>query len=1127
MKNILYREFFTQNHTLLKQVFRIMKLQFIFLFMCCVAMHASKAYSQEARVTIIATNSSVKDVLQEIEEKAGCFFLYNQEEVDLNRKTSVNAKEKSVLEILSHIFKNTDTKFVVEGNNIVLMKNDVVQQKARTVSGTIVDERGEPIIGANVVEKGTTNGVVTDIEGHFSLSVANDAVLQVTYIGYLAQNIAVKNQNSLSIVLKEDSQSLDEIVVVGYGTRQKATLTGSVVAIKGEEIVKSPSVNIAQSLAGRLPGVVINSRSGEPGGDDPSVSIRGRGSIDKNDVLYVIDGVERIGLGRMNPNDIESISVLKDAEAAIYGSRAANGVIVITTKRGKEGKPAVNVSFSQGYSQPTRNPRMADSYTFASIANELITLNHQNPGTAPVLKYTAEELEKFRTGSDPNYPNTDWYGFIVRDLTPQHRTSVSISGANERTSYYLSLGEMYQDGQYNQGSLNYKHYNFRSNIDVKVSDNLKIGMNLSGKIESKHAPITSSYELSSHTFLYFPTQQPYWPGTDLMQPLRDNENILNWVTDNAGSNDTDSKSFESTFFFKWNLPWVKGLSVEGRGSFDAAQIFRKTFATPTTVYFKNGETGKLEERQSGRSVNKAALTDYTLLQESLVLSGRINYARSFGNHNLDILAGYEQLQSNGHELKASRSDYASTALPELNVGSVEKEKQSNEGKSNKNARQSYYFRSNYDYKGRYLAQVTFRVDGSSNFPKEERFGYFPSMSAGWRISEEAFMENLDFLNNLKVRGSWGMMGNDNTDQFQYMMTYNYGLNYVVGANEVQGLYETRVPNPNITWETSKTWNAGFEATLWNGLLSMEFDYFNSKRADILWTRNVTVPSYTGIALPRENIGKVRNQGFELALTHHNKIGNVQYMVSGNVAFARNKVLYIDEAPAAEPYQYSTGRPVGSSLYYKAIGIFKDDAQLKGYPHLAESGVGDIMFEDVNKDNVLDSKDMIRENLTNLPEVTFGLNMSFQYKDFDLALLFQGQESAKQYMGGSGFLASMDDTFGNFLEWRAQDRWMPGADNTNAKMPRARTGFTNVNTNSNTLWLFNAGFLRMKNIELGYNLPALACQKIGIANVRFSVSGSNLFLIYDHMGKQGLDPEADNYWYYPLQRTYNVGINLTF
>ncbi|WP_456087260.1 TonB-dependent receptor [Parabacteroides sp.] len=1087
------------------------------------ALMLSGATSMNAqRITRQFKNVPLKTVLAEVEKELQYSIIYKKDEVNEKKQITHNFNDASLEEVLSAVLDN-GLSYSVQGKMIVISKKEVAepsatQQKQIIVKGIVKDENGEPVAGANVVEKGTANGTITDMDGIFSLSVSENAKLSVTYIGYLDQVITVgKKQTSLNIQLKEDTQALEEVLVVGYGTQKKVTLTGSVVALKGEEITKSPSINIANSLAGRLPGVIINNRSGEPGRDDPSIFIRGKSTTGNASPLILIDGVERGGLGELNPNDIENISVLKDASAAIYGARAANGVILVTTKRGAEVKPSINLSFNQGFSQSTRTPKMADSYTYAKVYNEI----EEGEGRLP--RYSNEELEKYRNGTDPDYPNTDWFDQMIKNVTPQHRVNLSVSGGNERVKYYLSLGESHQSGHFKEGTTGVRIYNLRSNIDVQVTKYLKVGVDLAGKINDSHYPVGGTNDIYSHIFLYLPTWQTYWPGTDKLMPNRDSENLMNRVGDASGYQDLKTTAMQSTLSFKLDIPWLKGLWLDGIASYDASFVRTKTFNTPAYVYYKDDQTGELYKGVSGKTPNQANLNQKYENPTNMYLVGKINYDQTFDVHHVGAMLGYEQTQTKGNFLNAYRSDFISTSIPEIFAGSSDKNKQSNDGSSSQSARQNIFGRFSYDYAGKYMAQFTFRRDGSPNFPENKRYGFFPSFSLGWRISEESFMKELTFLDNLKFRGSYGKMGNDLVDPFQYLTTYKFDSNYVVGGNDVTGLVQNGVPNPNITWEVAKTYNIGFDSRFWNGLLGVDFDYFKTRRSNILTKRSAIIPDYTGLKLPDENIGIVDNQGFEMVVSHENYANPLKYRIAANVSFARNKVIFSDEQPAAEPYQYATGRPIGSDLYYHAIGVFESEDQIASYPHLLNTQPGDLIYEDVNKDGEIDSRDRIRVNQTNTPEIVYSINTYFEYKGFDLSLLFQGQENAKQYFGD--YFPCMSYSLGNFLEWRAEDRWSP--ENTKATMPRGSSSTSNNNTEKSTQWLFNAGFLRLKNLEFGYNLPKNICEKLWVQNLRLSFSANNLFIIYDHMKDLGFDPETSNYWYYPQQRTYNFGINLTF
>jgi len=991
------------------------------------------------------------------------------------------------------------------------------------IRGKVTDEAGVPLPGVTVTlktEKGEViTGTMTANDGTYQIVTSGEGgQLTFTMVGYEAQTITIGRATLIDVVLNPATGSLNEVVVVGYGTQKKVTLTGAVTGLKGGEVVKNPNVNIANSLAGQLPGVIINNRSGEPGRDAPNILIRGRSTTGNSSPLIIIDGVERSGLGQLNPNDIENISVLKDASAAIYGARAANGVILVTTKRGTaNGAPTVNFSYNQGFTTATRNPLMADSHTFFSVFNEI------EQGEGRPARYSQEELMKFKAGTEPGYANFDWYDFIVKDQTPQHRSDISVSGGTERTQYYLSFGEVGQSGQYRFGSTSLKQYNIRSNVDVRVTDNLQMGMNLAARFDNSHHPYQSANELNSHIFLYQPNWVPYWPGTDNLTPNRDNDNLINWVGDASGYRTSRTSILQTSLFGTLKIPQVEGLSVYGSANYDPTSSFSKAWQLPTYVYYKDAVTGEYTRGRSGRGANSPGLTDQSEFASRLYLTTRVNYDRTFGDHHLSAMGGYEQQNNNGNYLMASRTDYVSTALPQIFAGSTDKTKQANNGSESMSTRKNYFARVSYNYREKYLAEFTFRRDGSPNFAADHRWGNFPGGSVGYVISEENFLKNNPVISFLKLRASYGLMGNDLINAFQYLQTYSYGNNYVIGNNDVNGLVQSGAPNPNITWETAKTTNLGLDADLWNGKLGVNLDLFKTRRSDILTRRSAIIPGYTGLALPDENIGIVDNKGMELVLSHAGRSGKLRYNISGNFAFVRNKVIFSDEQPAAEPYQYATGRPMGAGLYYKAIGVFKDQSDVDSYPHFINARPGDLKYEDVNGDGDLNSLDRIRVNQTATPEITYGLSASFQYGRFDLSFLLQGQANAQAYFGD--YFPVMSYSLGNFLAWRADDRWTP--ENTDASQPRASYDVFNNNTSGSTQWLFNAAFLKLRNLQLGYSIPESLVKKAGVEKLRLFVSGSNLLTLADHMKELGFDPETTDYWYYPPQRIINLGVSLTF
>ncbi|HTF17057.1 MAG TPA: TonB-dependent receptor [Chryseolinea sp.] len=1095
-------------------------------------MNASAKVSSQT-VSLSCKQYALESVFQSVEKQTGLIFIYKEATLKGALPVTIDAKNISVERFLKQVFASQPLGFDIKGQYILVYPNPpankassatrrtALLQDTSILRGTVVDEKGGPIDNASIIVAGTQSGTSTGTDGSFALNVPDgtrSTTIQVSSIGYQSTTLRVNSDRLIRITLEHSASDLDEAIVVGYGRQKKATLTGAVAEVKGSEILRSPNTNVANSLQGRLPGVIMNNRSGEPGKDNPSINIRGRSTTGNNSALVIIDGVEREGLGAINPNDIESISVLKDASAAIYGARAANGVILVTTKRGlANATPTINFSYDAGATGPTRNPKMADSYTFFNVYNEI------EQGEGRPARYSAQELQKFNEGIEPGYANFNWYNFMVKDWTMQHRSNLSVSGGGERTKYYLSFGEVGQDGQYKIGSTKIKQYNLRSNIDVKVTDIISVGMNLAARFDNNHYPYRNMNELNSHIYLYQPNWVPYWPGTDKVTPNRDNDNIINWVSDANGYQETKITTLQTTLFGKIEIPFIKGLSLYGSGSFDPNVISSKTWQLPTYVYYKDANSGELVKGRSGKGPNNPDLLARNDLGSRLYLTSRLNYDRKFGSHTLGLMMAYEQQTTNGNYLVAYRSDFVSTALPEIFAGSSDKNKQGNDGSATQGARKNYFGRISYNYGEKYLAEVTIRRDGSPNFPASNRWGTFPGVSAGYVISKESFFNQIQFVSNLKIRASYGVMGNDLINPFQYLQTFSYGNNYVIGNNDVNGLVQTGAPNPNITWETAKTSNLGLDASLWNGKLDMTFELFKTTRSNILTKRAAVIPGYTGLVLPDENIGIVENEGLELMLSHANRVGELRYNISGNFAYAKNRVVFSDEQPAAEPYQFATGRPIGAGLYYKAIGVFKDQADIDKNPHFINARPGDLKYEDVNGDKEINSLDRIRINETATPQITYAFNANFQYKNFDFSFLLQGQANARVSFGE--YFPVMSYSLGNFLAWRANDRWTP--QNTDASMPRASYELFNNNTNSSTQWLIDASFLKLRNVQLGYNLPNRLISKMKMKKLRVYISGSNLLVLADKMKDLGFDPETTDYWYYPPQRVINVGVTVTF
>ena len=996
------------------------------------------------------------------------------------------------------------------------------------ISGKIVsDEEGSPpVIGVNVFVKGSTIGTITDVDGVYEVDgVPQNSTLVFSFIGFMTQEINVGSQTNIDVVLAADVAALDEVVVIGYGEQRKETLTGSVSSVKGVELVKSPTANVTSSLAGRLPGLIVNQRSGQPGADDPNLLIRGNGTFDSNtgdginpaSPLIIIDGVPRSFMGRLNPSDIESISVLKDASAAIYGARAANGVILITTKKGALGKPEFNVSMNQSFSAPTKIVDVMDAATYAQVFNEAEWYRAGRPATYTPF-YSADAIKKYADGSDPVlYPNTDWVGEMLRPHSVQQRINMSVAGGTQAAKYFLSFGYMNQDGNFRNTPVDYNQYNFRLTTDINVSKHLTIGANISAILnKTTNSAVNNNTTDFTNIILANPTLVARYPN-GLIAPGRLGENPL--LVDQRGLTSNSDSPIYSTLTATYQIPGVEGLKLTGSYNYDLNNRFEKRFVKP---YFYNEYNVNTQnyDRKQGTGSSTTELWDTYNRWTTRLANARINYNKLIGDdHNIGAMLGVERQQNDNIWAQAYRRNFVSSAIDQINVGSTAPEDKNNGGSTSASAYNNYFGRFNYSFKGRYLAEVLFRYDGSQIFPNEKRYGFFPAMSAGWLVSEESFMQGVDFVDFLKLRGSFGQIGNDRVAPYQYLQSFSFGQNYVFGSGDVPGIFPNTLPNPNITWEVSEKLDLGVEATMLKGLLGVNFTLWNQNRSNILAKKNVSISNVLGFsAIPDENIGEVKSHGFELELSHNRTVGEFRYRIGGSTSFARSKIIFMDEVPQDEEVKSQTGRPVGAGLFYQADGVFNTKEELESSPRLANAQLGDTKIVDLNGDGMINAADQFRFNYTATPEIVFGLNFDLSYKSFDLNMFFQGQTNAYNYDGG--FASLGNSNFDNASVYRSEDRW--SVDNPNGSLPRAAD---NAPSN-NTMWLFDATFARLKNMEIGYSLPASLSGKAGLSQTRIYLSGSNLLTWAKEI--KWADPEMNGgFLYYPQQRVLNIGANVKF
>jgi len=1000
----------------------------------------------------------------------------------------------------------------------------VNQQQKKSITGKVVDDSGIPIIGATVKIKGTNIGVITNKDGRFELSVdPSIKQLQVSYIGMKTMELVLGNSSNFTVTMIEQNSGLDEVVVVGYGTQKKATVTGSVSQVGGEDLKKVAAVNLSNTLAGKTAGVIANTRSGEPGEDGSNITIRGKGTLGNTSALIVVDGVADRGFSRLNPEDIESISVLKDASAAIYGARAANGVILVTTKRGKEGSVKINYSGSVGVTQPTRVPKMLNAYQYATYINEY------DRGHGLTETYPQNVLTKLQDGSDPiNYPSTDWWNEVAKDWATKTQHSLSVTGGNDKVSFYSSIQYMWQDAIYKKSAQNYSQYQFTSNVDAKVGKRVKFSMDILGRQEIRNRGVFNTADLFGKFLSTSPMAAAYYPnGLPRVGYDGVTNNAALMVTDKPGTYKQKYNVLDLKPTLKLDLdPITKGLYAEGYAALDFSFSTGKSLNTPYDVYLYNNETKQYNNNRSGTgaiSVNSSADNS-----SRITLNGRLGYARTFNErHKIDAFISYEQSKYSYSTVSAFRTNYISAAIPEIFAGSSVPKDKDNGGYSDASVRQNVFGRINYSYKDKYLAEFTMRYDGSQNFAKGHRWGTFPGASVGWIISEESFLSSIKpIVSFLKLKGSWGLMGNDNVAAYQYLTEYAYGSGVTFSADNTvnKSLYMVRTANPLITWEKAQTINAGFSAQFLQGKFGLDFDYFKSMRHDILITRNASVPSYTGLTLPAENLGKVNNQGIELVASYQDKSKDFTWGVTGNFTYAKNKVVYMDEAATTPAWQKTEGHPIDGYVLYKATGIYQTQAQVDNSPHIAGAKPGDLIYADTNGDHKITWDDAYRSDETSTPQIVFGTTLNGSWKGLDLNVFFQGQARAKQIIQPSMNMVT-DFYNGRWIDNNTAEQ------NANARWPRAfikQTYGDAFNGVASSWWLRDASFLRLKSVEIGYSLPKSLLKSLGVEKIRIYANGNNIFSI-DKI--KICDPEVPDGVagtnFYPQQRMFTGGINVTF
>lgn len=1129
----------------------------LFMLFCLVGMtFANDSYAQRTMVNIALDNRTVDEVLTELEHGTEFVFFYNNKQVDVKRRVSVTANNKTIFKVLEDVFKGTNVAYKVLDRNIILYDKvagtDELQttMQVSTLKGSVVDASGEPVIGASILVKGTTNGVITDINGNFVLSnVASNATLIVSYVGYKTQNISVAGKSSLKIVLVEDAEVLDEVVVVGYGVQKKESLTGAIAAITADEIATTKTENLITNIQGKMPGLLIRQKTGEPGTFDNMVSIRGYGTP-----LIVIDGITRSGtdeLAQLNSEDIESMSILKDASAAIYGLNAANGVIIVTTKKGLAEKTRVSYSALFGVKNATGMEKTVDAYNYRVLANE----RARNDQAAP--EYTNELLELYRTGAK-GYTDNNWIDMFMDKLAFQQSHTVSVRGGSDKVKYYVSFGYNGDNGLLKSGVQYYHRYNLRSNLTAEITKGLKLNVNLSGRWDETQRPredfmwtfktlMVNDRGIGTHTIANPNHLSAIGPENKNPFALVDPE--VDGYRKNRGL------TYTADVELNWQVPFVKGLALSLLGSFDGNNRNNSALNRSYQLY------DYYTDAPAGLGGSTDAYSNTMRIYQKIYGRVQANYMCSFNQHNLNVTAVAELNSNRQDELTGSRKYtelFTNDILNQASPGTA-----TNSGYRSFGRLAAYLMRVNYDYAGKYLLELVGRYDGSYRYAPSKRWTFFPSVSAGWRLSEESFIKNnLPFITNLKIRGSFGQSGYDAGDPFQYVSAYTAASNGYVfgGGSQIMGMVAPGVVTDRLSWVTSSISNIGLDFDLWNGKLSGTIEWFNRKNEGILADRAQRAPDTFGASFPKENLNSNRNRGFEIELGHRGQVGkDFSYSVSANFTYARERRLHVEHAEYTSSMdRWKNGQDNRNSnvmWLYKYDGQYTSLQQYETAPliggSLGNSKMlpGSYRLLDLNGNGRLDSDDRLPEFWATgaNPPIQYGLTLAASYKNFDINMLFQGASGysigyANDDVWGYGSRTNKSYLLEKFTDrwhtatitddpYNPATQWIPGY------YPALRHNFSNTSDNGNrsnygiTIWNPQATYLRLKSLEIGYNLPKSFMKRIGLNSARLFVNGSNL-LTFCNKALKDADPEREERDWganlaYPLMRTYNFGLNINF
>ena len=1128
----------------LKHVLKIMRIALFFLFFCILFSSASNSYSQE--FTIKSKTASIKEVCREIEKNSDFIFVFSDNSEKLiDKKVNVEANSKNVTEILDEILSDTGLIYKILDKQIVIYKYtedtpfidvaqpdiNVMQQPAKKqITGKVLDAQGETVIGANIVEKGTTNGTVTDVDGNFSFEVTLNAVLEVSYLGYLTQEIKTERKTNFEIVLIEDTKTLDEVTVVGYGTQRKVSVVGSISNIEAKDLNIGGVTSVSNVLAGRIAGLVGVQRSGEPGQDVSEFWIRGISTFGANSgALILIDGIDRgaNSLNELVPEDIESFSILKDATAtAVYGAKGANGVVLINTKRGSEGKISVNANVKTTTEVLPRLPNYLGAYDYALLAHEAQTVR----GDKSV--YSPEVFDIIKYGMDPDfYPNVNWQDEILKKRTFGTQANVNISGGSQKTGYYMSGSYRTNDATYKQtgmdrynSNVRRNQYTFRSNIDVNVSSSTEVSLLLSAKLVDLNRPGigTTSSIWSAQANLTPLTVPIRYSNGQLPAYGKSQDNISPAVLLNETGFVTEREnSIESLLKIEQNLDFItEGLNIVGSVSFDNFNVHTTSRMKMPDLYFatdRDWNTGALMTTKTVvASPMNFSSSSYGI--RTIYMEARVNYNKIFDEkHRFDAMYLYNQKDYNRTDIYDEIE-----SIPYRNMGMAG--------------------RLTYSYDDIYFVETNFGYNGSENFPKNERFGFFPSFALGYVLSNYTFFkEKAPFLDLLKLRYSYGLVGNDQISgnvRFPYLTYINMSASgYAFGDVPLSynGVTESKLGSTGLVWESAIKQNLGIDIQAWESL-NITVDAFMDNRNNIFMQR-VTLPGTIGVGTkPYGNVGKMKSWGADGTVSYTRQFGEVTTEARGNFTLTRDKILDYDEVSPRYPYLGKKGSSNNITRGLIALGLFKDEEDVNNSPsQFGKVLPGDIKYKDVNGDGVINGDDIVPIGNSSIPKLQYGFAASCSWKSFDFNVFFRGASQVDYFMGGAGFYPFAGGATGNVLTIikDPKNRWTPASysgdpatENPNARFPRLTYGHNENNNRASSFWLSDASYLRFKTLEIGYTVPKALTEKSAISNFRVSLIGDNLF-IWDKVKLWDPEQASSNGAVYPLTRSYSLVLQLSF